>query len=386
MKNDYKLLLLLIFLFASNSELQAQTFIDKLTNFFEFDLGGEHKDTTHYQTKLVLSPVVSYEPATNVGFGLGAKFLFKPKKAGKETRTSNLPLSILYTLNNQFIFTSRYDVFFPQEKWLLRGNLSFSKFPVGYFGIGRNSLLADEIGVSFNQLLVQPLLLRQLKKHWFAGAGIRYLTSYGAKFQEEEAGPPDDELIESLNSRSLGLVLATTVDSRDNVLNATKGTLLEFTHGLYDKDIVSSNSYMVTQLDFRKYFRMNPEKFNMIAVGMYTRLTWNDPSLLELSTLGGAELLRGFQEGRFRDRFAYFTQVEYRWQTFRRIGFVFFGGAGDVMGKGQALEFDELKYSLGTGIRLKIVEKENLNIRFDYAFGFGDERESNFYLGIAEAF
>ena len=257
---------------------------------------------------------------------------------------------------------------------------------VSYFGLGRHSLREDDVEIAFNRVLVEPLLLREVREYVFVGAGIRYFQTYDAKIRNEEDPLSHLDLIDSLNARSVGLSFATTIDSRDNILNATEGTFLEFTHGVYDRSMGSTNNYMLSQADFRKYFRTNPNKLNIIAFELYTRLTWGNPSLLEHSALGGAELLRGFQEGRFRDRFAYFTQVEYRWQTFRRIGFVFYGGAGDVMSEGESFEFKSLKYSLGTGIRLKIVEKENLNIRLDYAFGFGDERESNFYLGIAEAF
>jgi len=72
--------------------------------------------------------------------------------------------------------------------------------------------------------------------------------------------------------------------------------------------------------------------------------------------------------------------------SLRGIGFVFFAGAGEVGNELQNLSFSDLKYSVGTGFRLKIVKSENLNIRFDYAYGLGTERDSNFYLGIAESF
>lgn len=372
-------------MFLLTAEVSAQKLIDKVTNLFEFELGSKDREEGHYHTKFVLAPVLSYEPATNLGFGVGSKLLFKPRGAGDETRTSNIPLAILYTLNNQFIFTSSYDVFFPQEKWLLKGRLGFSKYPVGYFGIGRNSVMADKQEISFNQILIEPLLLRKVADHVFVGAGIRYFQTYDAKFTDDDH-PVHPDVIKSLNARSLGLEFATTVDSRDNVLNASKGTFLEFTHGVYTKAAGSTNDFMLSKVDYRKYFQLNPDKLNIIAMHLYTRLTWRNPSVLEHSTLGGAELLRGFPEGRFRDRFAYFTQVEYRWQTFRRVGFVFFGGAGDIVGEGDRFDFGQLKYSLGTGIRLKIVKSENLNIRLDYAFGFYEERDSNFYLGIAEAF
>lgn len=68
---------------------------------------------------------------------------------------------------------------------------------------------------------------------------------------------------------------------------------------------------------------------------------------------------------------------------------VFYAGVGDVFTNAKKdLSISSLKYSLGSGIRLKIVKSENLNIRIDYGVGFGptSTTEHNLYLGIAEAF
>ena len=46
----------------------------------------------------------------------------------------------------------------------------------------------------------------------------------------------------------------------------------------------------------------------------------------------------------------------------------------------------ELRYSLGTGFRMLIIPKENINLRVDYAFGLGKSNGSGFYLGLGEAF
>ena len=387
MLRHYKLLLTLGFALLAQASLQAQTFIDKVTNLFEFEIHNKDHYPNNYPTKVVLAPIISYEPATSVGFGIGSKLLFKPKNAGNETRTSNLPISILYTLKNQIIFSSSYNIFFPREQWLLKGNMGYSKFPVGFFGLGANTLQEDKKEVSFDRVLIEPLLLRKMHgTSWFVGGGLRYHYTYNGKLKEDSKVPATDQFVDSLNATSLGVEFAASLDSRDNVLNATTGDFLEFTHGVYDDVAGGTNEFMLTKMDFRKYFRTNPDKLNIVAIQLYSRFSWGNTPLLELSTLGGAEFLRGFQEGRFRDEFAYFTQVEYRWQAFRRFGFVFFGGAGDVKSREDEFTLQSLKYSLGTGLRLKIVEKENLNIRLDYAFGFGDEIENNFYLGIAEAF
>ena len=385
----FSYLYLLLFLFYYPTSLDAQEFVEKLTNIFEFSLNEEEaaQDTLIFENKMVLAPVATFEPATSLGLGVGAKLLFKFKGAGPETRTSNLPASILYTLNNQFIIFSGYTVFFNQEKYLLKGNIIFSKFPVSYFGVGSQTRDSDAAEISYDNFLFEPLILKRVAPNLFVGGGLRYNINYNMRLENEFDGiPAGTSLQDSLGSTSMGLELAVTYDSRGNVLNALHGNFLEFTHGFYGKALGGTHEFMLSRLNFRQYFQLNPQKLNVLAFEWFTRFSWGDTPPLELSTLGGPELLRGFQEGRFRDKITFFAQTEYRWQALERIGFVFFGGLGDVSNSLSNFRLENLKYSVGTGFRLKIVKSENLNIRFDYAIGLGPRPDRNFYLGIAESF
>lgn len=379
----YALLLLLLVTAA----LPAQSLLERATDLLEFDLRRGQLDSGQFVPKVVVAPTVSYEPSTSIGLGLGAKLLFKPGRNDAVTRTSNLPIGLTYTLRNQFIFNSGYTVFFDRERWLLKGNLRYSKFPQRYYGVGNLTTEDNRIDIAFEQFLVEPLLLRQVLPDFFLGAGLRYNRFFRTELEKAtEELPAGYDLQDSLGSTSTGLELAFTVDSRDNVLNARTGTLLEFTHGLYGRALGGTNDFMLTRLDLRKYYPVRPGSPNVWAFSVFGRYSWRRTPVQELSSLGGAELLRGFQEGRFRDRLAVFTQAEFRWQTWERVGFVFFGGAGQVAPDPNDLRVDDMRYSLGGGLRLKIIPSENLNLRIDYALGLGPSRDGNFYLGIAEAF
>ncbi|MGB5929333.1 MAG: hypothetical protein WBH03_14225, partial [Cyclobacteriaceae bacterium] len=73
--------------------------------------------------------MVVYSPETSIGLGVGAKYLFKMPGSGDETRTSNMPISLIYTFENQIVVYSGFEIFSPQEKWMLTGNLQFQIFP-----------------------------------------------------------------------------------------------------------------------------------------------------------------------------------------------------------------------------------------------------------------
>jgi len=90
---------LIILLVSFFSELHGQ----EMNNILEFlslhpNKKAAERDSTIYPAKIILTPVITYAPETNIGIGVGMKSLFKMRGSGDETRTSNLPLSAQYTL------------------------------------------------------------------------------------------------------------------------------------------------------------------------------------------------------------------------------------------------------------------------------------------------
>lgn len=383
MRHPYLYILLFIFI---PHLLSGQSFVEKITDLLEVNLGRPPIDSLGFQTKAVFSPIAYYEPNTSLGLGVGAKFLFKPKGAGPETRTSNIPVAFSYTLNNQLFLSSGYTIFFPEEQWLVRGNLDYRDFPQSYYGIGNRTAEEDKLEIGYQQLLVEPLLLRRVgQRELFIGGGFRYNRFYNTELEQEFGElPKGTNLQDSLGSTSAGVELAITFDNRDNVLNARRGIFAEFTQGFYGTALGGTSSFQLSKLDLRHYQALGAKQ--LIATNLFTRYAWRDAPVQELSSLGGPSLLRGFQEGRFRDRLALFLQAEYRWQTWKRAGFVGFAGAGQVADVMQNITLTDLRYSVGIGLRVVIVPSENLNLRLDYAFGFGQSSDNGFYLGISEAF
>lgn len=366
----------------------AQESLSKAVDFFEFKVGPIPQDTNDYQAKIVLAPVVAYEPATHMQFGIGTKLLFKFKNSTPETRTSNLPMSVRYTMRNQFILATDFTFFTNEEKYLIKGKSRLLKYPFTYFGKGNLTQEKNKLEISTNSFLFEPLVLRRIYDNLFLGGGIRYNSIWNASLLDHDnASQTSSEFAKSLNNLSSGLELAINYDSRDNVLNALSGYFVMLSHGFYNKAFGGDNRFGITNFNARGYYKLWDNRLDVLAVEFYSRFTDGNVPAIEFSGLGGRERLRGYQERRFNDNHAVFLQTEYRWQMLERLGMVFFTGAGDVFSNiSDDITLQNLKVSLGTGLRLKIVKSENLNIRMDYGFGLGPSPDHNFYLGIAEAF
>lgn len=365
----------------------SRSFLDRVLDVFEFDLNRSAvAQRGAYPTRLVLAPIISYAPETSWGAGVGAKFLFKPNGAGADTRTSNIPVSFQYTLNQQYILYSGYTVFFNHENYLLRGNLVHSSFPRLFYGVGNHTPSANEEIYDYRYTVIEPLLLRRLAGKLFVGGGLRHVRVSDVKLAPQsllldDTGQP--RAAGALGAISTGLETALTYDTRDNVLNAQRGMLAEVTHGWYGQQLGGQFRYELTKIDVRQYFQLAATRRHVLAYHVFGYLTTGNVPLLEQGALGGNGLMRGYYEGRYLDRNYVAAQVEYRLPITNRFGVVGFASAGRVAPHLRDFKFSGLHPAAGAGLRFKLVKAENLNLRFDAAFG---DAGGTFYFNVAEAF
>lgn len=386
MKYKKSLIIILFFFITSTAHIvNGQHLIKETVDFFTIKVNKKRfqRDSTLYPAKLILAPIISYSPETSLAFGVGSKFLFKVKGSGTETRTSNMPISISYTLKNQIIVFSGFEIFSPGEQWMLTGNIGFKQFPRLYYGIGRNTPEENEEPFESSQLLFEPILLKQtFFRYLFLGAGYRYNKISKAEFKEggllETENYPG-----SLGSTSSGIQLAAVYDSRSNLLNAKKGIYMELTHGFYGGYLGGSHDFQLTRLDFRKYTQPFKKRDDVIAYQFIAHFSHGTPPLSELALFGSSRMMRGYYEGRFIERNMLAAQVEYRRNIYKRLGGVLFLGLGDVAHEISDFKFNNLRLSAGFGLRFLLEKKEQLNVRMDFGFG---RKTNNYYLNIAEAF
>ncbi len=383
MKRIYLILVAIgCFLLPTNVEAQK---IQKLIEFLTIHPNKKavQQDSSLYPAKAIFTPVISFSPETSLSLGIGMKGLFKMKGSGPETRTSNIPLTAQYTIENKYLFFSGFEIFSPQERYMLTGNLSFQAFPSLYFGIGPDTPKTNEEEFSYRQILVEPIFLKQvLIKHLFLGAGIRYNRI--SKVEPE----PDGLLVASdqpgsLGSNSVGVQLAMVYDSRDNLLNAQEGMYIEFTHGFYGKVLGGTQKYELTRFDLRFFKKAFNNPKSIVGFQFITHFSNGNTPFQEMGRLGGDEIMRGYFEGRYTDRHLIATQFEWRQKLSRLWGVVAFAGVGGVAPSIDKFSIANTRPSAGVGFRFLVDPHENLNIRLD--FGFGQEKVA-YYFKIAEAF
>lgn len=364
--------------------IKAQAF-EKLVDFLTVHPNKKAvlKDSTIYPAKAILTPVISYAPETNLSLGVGIKGLFKLRGSGEETRTSNIPLTIQYSIDNKYFFFSGFEVFWPEEKYVLAGNIWIQSFPSLFYGVGQDTPYSNEEEFGYSKFLVEPIILKKMfVPYLFLGSGLRYHKISQIDFLPDGL-LANSEQTGALGSTSVGVELAWLYDSRDNLLNANKGVYFEFTHGFYRKFLSSTHDFELTRFDIRYFIQPLPKSSSVLAFQFMMHFSHGDTPLFELGRLGGDESLRGYFEGRFADRNLLMGQVEWRQKISHLLGFTAFAGFGGVANTIDQFSFATMRPAVGLGLRLLVDPEENLNLRLD--FGYGQDG-LKYYFKIAEAF
>ncbi len=340
----------------------------------------------------VVAPVVVYAPETSWQFGLGGKVLFKPRRAGEdsrsgetqsgETRTSVVAFAVRFTLNKQFFSSPDYTIFSYKEKFIHRGEIAYIRFPRFFYGIGNDTPIENEELFSSTLLSVEHLTYRNIISKLYAGVGFRFASNFD--IQTIKDGLVDREgLVGTINNRVIGWNFGLMYDNRDNAVAATAGFLAEFRQRFYRRYLGSDYDYTVGLMDFRHYIKPFQQRKDVVATQLYGYFSFGDTPFTELAALGGDMIMRGYYKGRYLDNLLLAAQTEYRMRVWRNLGMVGFVAFGDVAEKFRNFRLPDLKPSAGIGLRYALIPEENLNIRLDFAVG---KATNNFYINISEAF
>jgi hypothetical protein len=177
-----------------------------------------------------------------------------------------------------------------------------------------------------------------------------------------------------------GITIPLRIDSRDNENFPSSGWKVDGNTVLYRESAGSDFDAETFKLAFNHYRPMREQ--DVLASRFIVRGTGGDAPFFLLSTIGGNTDLRGYPSGRYRDRYMYALQSEYRWQFNDNWIFTGFAGFGEV-----ANEFSgfggKILPAAGIGVRFVLSQKHKVSLSADFAAG---RDGSEFYFGVGEAF
>jgi hypothetical protein len=326
-------------------------------------------------TQRVILPFAFYSPETRLG--VGALFAFY-RRLATGVPESGLENSFTVTARRQFAadLSSRMHLEGGRRAEV---SARAHHFPDQFFGVGPGT--ADEAEEHYTSRMFRA----EARHEWEVRPGIRIGPQ--GRFLWERVLDPDEEgvlaegaLPGAEGGRWLGLGAVANRDTRDAVLLPRRGAIVELSVLHHAKALGSTTGFRRGIVDARQYLPLGDR--SSLALRGYLEVAGGEVPVLMLPALGGKELMRGYLEGRLRDRTAAVVQGEARFPLIGRLGGTAFAEAGRVGPRVGALQAGRPEFSAGGGLRFRITD-EGVRIRLDYAVG---RRGSGLYLTLGEAF
>lgn len=376
MKKFLSIVLLMIFAVTVSAQ-QTDTIIHR--NFFKkfldyFNDANKPKQNKKFDFSIIGGP--HYSSDTKLGLGLVAAGLYRMDKNDTITRPSNVSLYGDISTVGFYLLGVRGNNLFPKENYRLDYNLYFFSFPSSFWGIGYNNGANDANESSYKrfQSQIKVNFLFRLVDNLYLGPLLSFDYIHGMDFEKPE-------LLEgmALTTTNLSAGFSLIYDSRDFLTNAYRGYYLKLEQRFSPSFL--GNKYAFSTTDLRTSYYHPVWRGGILAGEFHALLNYGNPPWGLMALLGSSYAMRGYYEGRYRDKNLMELQIELRQHVWRRNGVVVWGGMGNVFHDFSSLRGKHILPNYGFGYRWEF--KKRVNVRLDMGFGKG---QKGFIFNINEAF
>lgn len=324
-------------------------------------------------------PYIFFSPETN--FALGGAVIFTTRLSNDPSvKPSNAIVSGYYSASHSYDIFVNPEFYLHDDQFYLGIIFDYWRFVDKFWGIGNDTPDSDNVGyirkiiwtnVEFDVEVVGPLKV-----------GLNYDLNY-TTIEDKQTNPYllSGSVTGADGGTSSGVGLVLFADTRNGAFAPTSG-------GFYKLSLLHTFSWLGSTFrfsrwiaDLRQYFQVADPV--VIAAHLYASGVTGDPPFYLYPALGGDNAMRGYYEGRYRDRYYVALQGELRLRLSRRWGLVGWIGTGDVAESVSRFRLDMFKPTVGLGVRFALDPDEGLNVRADFAYG----RDSKgMYFNAKEAF
>jgi outer membrane protein assembly factor BamA len=291
---------------------------------------------------------------------------------------------VFFTFKAQYGLWIDNAIYGDKDKWFFLGRSRIQRFPLLYYGIGDETSGEHPAVVDANYLLLRQRVLRKIIPNLFLGPEVDFQHLSSVSFNQPEDGSHHAQPLGSSGTTNLGFGAALVYDDRHNVLNVRKGWFGEVGYLGYRPSLASDYSFNSINVDLRGFHPY--KKNNVIAWQVTGNFMSGDVPFNQLAMVGGEMMMRGFYQGRYRDKNMLAAQVEYRMLPFafsKRWGATLFAGTAGVAPAIKEFKIDKAQFAGGAGVRYLLFPKKDIFLRLD----MGLTREGpGFYFFTGEAF
>jgi len=328
----------------------------------------------------VVTPVVYYTPETLFSWGIVGIHYFQFGRPLLPSRLSHYRFNLVRTQNRQTIAEVDYELYLAGGTLLLDGMVKYSLYPDRFYGSGNRSATESREDFNARNWRLQLNIQRRWGSRLFTGV---HLEIFAQKIIETAGDGllAAGDIPGSRGGTYSGIGCFAKWDSRDNTFSAARGTYGALFLNFFTPLLGSDFTFTQLSLDARRYVPVGGA--SVLAVQGIFKTAWGECPFQALPMFGGLSLLRGYYEGRYRDKSMLALQAEYRRPLWGRFGLCAFAGMAQVQPRPGLFSLGGFHPAAGVGLRYKFNPRENLNVRLDV--GFADSAPA-VYLTFAEAF
>lgn len=340
-----------------------------------FNDSNKNKKHKRFDFSVIGGP--HYASDTKFGLGLVAAGLYRTDPNDSILPPSNVSLYGDVSSVGFYMLGVRGNHIAPKGRYRIDYHLYFYSFPADFWGIGyeMGDNDANKSDMKRWQAQAEVSFLFRVADNFYIGPMASYDYVIGKHIERPELLQGMDQ-----HTWNVGAGVSLVYDNRDNLTNPHRGIFLNINQMFRPGFMGNDYAFSTTAFRFDAYQRLG--KGTVLAEDIRANLNFGNPSWGMMAELGGTHSMRGYYEGRYRDKHSLEATVELRQHVWKRNGIVVWIGAGTIFPKFSALRSKQILPNAGVGYRWEF--KKNVNVRLDY--GFGKSGQSGFLFNINEAF
>ena len=351
----------------------GKSWVNRILDYFN----DSNKNKKHKRFDFSVIGGPHYASDTKFGLGLVAAGLYRTDPNDSILPPSNVSLYGDVSSVGFYMLGVRGNHIAPKGRYRIDYHLYFYSFPADFWGIGyeMGDNDANKSDMKRWQAQAEVSFLFRVADNFYIGPMASYDYVIGKHIERPELLQGMDQ-----HTWNVGAGVSLVYDNRDNLTNPHRGICLNINQMFRPKFMGNDYAFSTTAFRFDAYQRLG--KGTVLAEDIGANLNFGNPSWGMMAELGGTHSMRGYYEGRYRDKHSLEATVELRQHVWKRNGIVVWVGAGTIFPKFSALRSKQILPNAGVGYRWEF--KKNVNVRLDY--GFGKSGQSGFLFNINEAF
>ena len=351
----------------------GKSWVNRILDYFN----DSNKNKKHKRFDFSVIGGPHYASDTKFGLGLVAAGLYRTDPNDSILPPSNVSLYGDVSSVGFYMLGVRGNHIAPKGRYRIDYHLYFYSFPADFWGIGHEmgDNDANKSDMKRWQAQAEVSFLFRVADNFYIGPMASYDYVIGKHIERPELLQGMDQ-----HTWNVGAGVSLVYDNRDNLTNPHRGICLNINQMFRPRFLGNDYAFSTTAFRFDAYQRLG--KGTVLAEDIGANLNFGNPSWGMMAELGGTHSMRGYYEGRYRDKHSLEATVELRQHVWKRNGIVVWVGAGTIFPKFSALRSKQILPNAGVGYRWEF--KKNVNVRLDY--GFGKSGQSGFLFNINEAF